>query len=227
MKILVLADVHGDFMVLEKVIKNIKTKNTDLVLCPGDFTDMFNVPEGFSQTDVANIVLQKILSIGKPVYAVPGNHDPYEVIELFNDYNINLHSKIRRFGSLLFLGWGGAATPFNSIFEPTEEETEEELSRMGKIVGDRLFGFLVHNPPKNTRLDITSTGKHVGSGSVRGFILKKKPVFAVSAHIHESHGIDVLGETTLFYPGPVYEGYYGLMVVKGTDVVCKIRKVEI
>jgi Icc-related predicted phosphoesterase len=227
MRILVLADVHGEFETTERVIKNIKTTNIDLILCPGDFTDMFNIPEGFSQTDVADIVLQKILSLKKPVYAVPGNHDPYEVLETFNDYNINLHSRVRKAGGVLFVGWGGAPTPFNSIFEPSEDETEEELSRLGKLVAGKPFGLVVHNPPKNTKLDMTDNGKHVGSGAIRDFILKRQPLFAVSAHIHESSGVDVLGKTRLFYPGPVYNGFYGIITLDNSNVRCEIRKADI
>jgi Icc-related predicted phosphoesterase len=224
MRILVLADVHGEFRKTDAVIDKAKASNPDIVICPGDFTDMFNVPEGFSQTDMADVVLQKILSLGKPTFAVPGNHDPYEVVELFNEYGVNLHSAVRDAGDLFLVGWGGAPTPFNTIIEPTEDETREELSRLGGALGNRTFGLVVHNPPKDTKMDRTGAGKHVGSDAIKEFILARRPLFAVSAHIHEARGTDMLGSTVLFYPGPVYEGFYGIMETGGGKVACAIKK---
>ncbi|MCK4335844.1 MAG: metallophosphoesterase [Candidatus Aenigmarchaeota archaeon] len=221
-KIMVVADIHGEFEKFSKIVDKIKEHDFDLVICPGDFTDVFNTPEGYSQVDITELILQKLLSFGKPVFCVPGNHDPYDTLDLLDEYNVNIHGRVKKLKGLEFVGFGGAATPFNTKFEPTEEEIKETLEkRVNDIKGK--FILVTHNPPFGTNLDKTETGEHVGSKSIRGFIEKNKPLLAISAHIHEAGGIDKLGETTLFYPGVAYEGYYGLVEV-GKEIKCEIKK---
>ena len=225
MKILVFADIHGEFEKAAHAIDKIKTEGIDLIICPGDFTDMFAVPEGFSQLDIADMVLQKIMALKIPVLCVPGNHDPYDVLELFNEYNVNLHDKIKSVDGVNFMGWGGATTPFNTPFECSEEETAEFLGKMHSKLKGKEFVLVVHNPPSNTNLDVTFSKKHVGSPAIRSFIEKAQPTLAISAHIHEAKGTDKLGKTTLFYPGALFDGYYGVAEIKGKEVKCEIRKV--
>ena len=124
-----------------------------------------------------------------------------------------------------FLGFGGAATPFNTIFEPSEDDIKKSLDRMSKEVKKQNFVLVVHNPPKNTKLDLISNGDHVGSDSIRKFIEEKQPLVSISAHIHESTGIDKIGNTIVFYPGPFYDGKYGIVEIKGSNVKCEIKSV--
>jgi Icc-related predicted phosphoesterase len=225
MKILIIADIHGHFDSVSDKLENINTSGFDLMLCPGDLTDMFNSPPGFSQMDVAEMLLQKLLAVKLPLYCVPGNNDPYETVDLFKEYGTNLHSTVRSLKGMKFMGFGGAETPFSSAFEPNEEEIAAGLERMGSDVKNNNFVLVVHNPPKGTKVDKTSDGKHVGSQAIREFIMKKQPLLAISAHIHESFAIDTIEKTTLFYPGPFYEGYYGVAEIKGEKVSCEIKRV--
>jgi Icc-related predicted phosphoesterase len=221
-RILVIADIHGEFEKFSKLIDKTKEHDFDLVICPGDFTDIHNTPEGYSQIDIAELILQKLLSLGKPVFCIPGNHEPYDILEMFDEYGVNLHGRVRKFKGIEFTGFGGAATPFNTKFEPTEEEIKEALEKRVKDIKGR-FILITHNPPFGTNLDKTESGEHVGSKTIKGFIEKNKPLLAISAHIHEAGGVDRLGETALFYPGVAYEGYYGL-VEAGKKIKCKIKK---
>ncbi len=223
LKILVIADVHGEFEKFSKLVDKIRSHEFDLVICPGDFTDMYNIPEGYSQLDIAELIIQKLLSLGKPVFCIPGNHEPYDIIELFDEYGTNLHEKTRAFMGTEFIGFGGAATPFNTKFEPTDEEIDAALTKSMKGVKGK-FILVVHNPPFETNLDKVEAGEHVGSKAVRQFIEKEKPLLAISAHIHEAGGVDKLGTTTLFYPGASYEGYYGLVEID-KEVKCEIKKI--
>ena len=226
MKILVIADVHGYSEDISKFFSKIDASEFDLIISPGDFTDMFNQPPGFSQHNVADIILQKLVSFGVPLICVPGNHDPYEIIEAFNDYEVNLHGKVKKIGTETFMGWGGALTPFNTAFEPSEEETKEALESM-KTKCDDDFVLVLHNPPKNTRLDKTASGEHVGSQEIRNFIEKTKPKLVITAHIHESRGEEHIGESLIFYPGPFYAGIYGVIEINGKGVKCETRKINL
>ena len=223
LKILVIADVHGEFEKFSRMADKMREHDFDLVICPGDFTDMYNTPEGFSQLDVAEMIVQKLLSFGKPVLCIPGNHEPYDILDVFDEYGVNLHERLKKIKDFEFIGFGGAATPFNTKFEPTEEEIKKALEAKAREAKGRTI-LIVHNPPFGTNLDKTETGEHVGSKAVREFIEKEKPVLAISAHIHEAGGIDRLGQTTLFYPGASYEGFYGLVEID-KDVKCEIKKI--
>jgi Icc-related predicted phosphoesterase len=228
MKILIFADTHGEYEKAAEVLNRVRTEGIDLILCPGDFTDMFAVPEGFSQMDIADMILQKIMALKIPVLCIPGNHDPYEVLELFNEYNVNLHDKVKKVKGVHIIGWGGAPTPFNTIVEPSEEETAECLEKMyAKLKGEK-FVLVVHNPPKDTNLDVAFSKRHVGSEAIRKFIEKRKPILAISAHIHEARGTDKLGSTQLFYPGALFEGYYGVAEIgPNQEVKCETRRIKI
>jgi len=221
-KIMVIADIHGEFEKISKLIERLKKHDFDILISPGDFTDMLNTPEGYSQNDIGEIILQKLISLGKPVLCVPGNHEPYDIIDVFDEYDVNIHKSVKKSSGMEFIGFGGAATPFNTKFEPTDEEIRAGLDETMKKIKGR-FILVTHNPPLGTKLDTTEAGKHVGSKAIRDFILKNKPVLAISAHIHEAGGVDKLGDTVLFYPGIAYEGYYGLVEI-GKEVKCEIKK---
>ncbi|MBI3413304.1 MAG: metallophosphoesterase [Candidatus Aenigmarchaeota archaeon] len=213
MKVLVVADVHGDFESLSTVLKK-SGPDVDVVVCPGDFTDIGLSLVGFSREDTTHIILDELLALGKPVLTVPGNHDPPEIHKIFDDYKTNIHGKGREIGGVGFFGFGGAKTPFSTPFEPSENETAQGLERaFNEVANTKHKVMITHNPAKNTKMDRISTGAHVGSQAIRDFILRKKPDAAISAHIHEAVGVDELGPTKLLYPGPVSDGWAGFLVV--------------
>ena len=117
MKMLVLADIHGYEKELSEILDK-KFTDIDIIVCIGDLIDMFRIPEGYTQIDMCNMILQKLLALNKPLICIPGNHDPEEVVDLFNEYSVNLHDKMKRFRGVVFLGFGGAETPFNTFISP-------------------------------------------------------------------------------------------------------------
>ncbi len=224
MRLLVLADVHSSFELLSKIMKK-EAGNFDAIIAPGDFTDMYDIPEGFTQLEMAEITVCRMIAPKKPVFAVPGNHDPYNIMEIFREYGINAHCEIRQFKGFEIMGWGGAMTPFDTKFEPTEEETEKSLYETSVNLKTKDFILIIHNPPYETALDMISDKTHVGSKAVRKFIEEQSPLLSISAHIHESEGIDTIGRAVLFYPGAVFEGKYGFVEIKeGNKVKCEMKK---
>lgn len=217
MRLLVLADIHGKLDNLSKMVDKINEDTIDYVLCSGDFIDEYNIPHGFTLTDIIDVFVQKLLAFGKPVYCVPGNVDPVEIIDVFEEYGINIHNKKGKINKLNIIGWGGALTPFHTMFEPTEAETKKSLEKLSS--GIKNFILLLHNPPKNTKLDLVNK-KHVGSVEERKFIENKKPLLVISAHIHEAAGTDKLGSSILFNPGAVSEGFYGLVEINRKSIKC-------
>ncbi len=224
MRIVVIGDIHGKIGMVQRIMEELPGTEYDMVVSQGDFTDMFDVTQDFTQIEIADVVIQKLLIPGKPLLCVPGNHDPYEIVDLFENYGVNLHNKVKKRGKVSFVGWGGADTPFNTHFEPTEEETEEAVEKLLKKVSGEWI-FVTHAPPRGTILDKVG-GKHVGSRAIMKLIKENKPKLAITAHIHENSGEFDIGDTKVFYPGPAYNGYYGIVEVEGSRVSCKIRKVK-
>ncbi|MBU0952808.1 MAG: metallophosphoesterase [Nanoarchaeota archaeon] len=222
MKILVLADIHGAYQKIDKVLE--RENKFDLIISPGDITDMYTGPEEFSQLDIADIVIQKLLIPQKPVFCIPGNHDPFDVVNIFEEYGVNIHNKIRTFNGITYLGFGGAQTPFKTLYEPTEEEIGDSLTQLASHLTNPAV-IIVHNPPHNTINDKTIQGQHVGSPTIRDFIEKHQPLLCLCAHIYEGRGDDKIGKTVTFYPGPLLEGYYGIVEILGERVKTSIKKI--
>lgn len=213
MKLVVFSDIHSDGSLLKKVIKKASNDivSADLLICNGDFTDMFKIPRDMWMKEVESM-LSPLLKTNKKLLCVPGNHDPPQAVDLFEKNNVNIHGKKETIQGFDFIGFGGAVTPFNTSFEPSEETTRQTVGSLAKEATNPLV-FILHNPPKGTKLDMAGRGMHVGSAALRSLILEHNPILALTAHIHECSGIDTLGETTLFYPGLVSHGHYGVVLL--------------
>ncbi len=222
MNLLVIGDNHGDIENVINYIEKLESFNVDVVVYMGDFTDL-NTPKGFTQKDITNILIEELKLLGKPILAIPGNNDIKDVLEILKKNGISLHGKGKIIGEYGFYGFGGAKTPFTTPFEPTEEELKNGLEKAyNQVLSAKYKIQITHNPPYNTGMDIIRAGVHVGSHAVREFIENKKPILALSAHIHEAKGVDKIDETLLLNSGKFSEGYFGLVNINGNDVKGRI-----
>jgi len=216
--LLVIGDNHGDIENMISYLEKLESFKFDVVVYMGDFTDL-NILKGFTQKDITKILIEEIKTLKKPILAIPGNNDVKDVIDLMEKEKISIHGKGKIIGDYGFYGFGGAKTPFATPFEPSEEELKEGLENgYNQVLSAKYKIQITHNPPYDTQMDVIRAGAHVGSQVVRKFIEDKKPVLAVSAHIHEAKGIDRLDETFLLNSGKFPEGYFGLVNVNGKDV---------
>jgi Icc-related predicted phosphoesterase len=221
MKILEIADFHNDIENTLNFLDKLSMLEFDVIVCPGDFTD-YNVPKGFTKIDLAAFILEELKIFKKPILAVPGNLD-YEIINFLENEGVSIHGKGKIINGYGFYGFGGAKTPFETPFEPSEEEMKNGLEKgFEKIKNCEIKIQVTHVPPFKTKVDIISSGAHVGSQVVRNFIEEKKPILAICAHIHEARGIDEIGETKIINSGRFPEGYCGLITIEGKKVEAKI-----
>jgi hypothetical protein len=225
MKILIISDIHGDLENMLNFLDKIKELGLDfdVIVSNGDWTDI-NTPRGFTQEDIFLMLVEELKELKKPLLGVPGNMDTEKIIKILEEENISIHGKGRIINDVGFYGYGGAKTPFETNIEPSEEELKLGLENGWKDVKDAKFKVQVtHNPPKNTRVDIISSGMHVGSEVVKKFIEEKQPIVAISAHIHEARGTDNIKETQLINAGRFPEGYCGFVeITEEGKVTCKI-----
>ncbi len=220
MKILVISDIHNDVENVLNYIDKISMLDFDAVVALGDFVD-YNVPRGFKPVDVGKIILEELKSIGKPVYAVPGNFDK-ELIPLFEKEGVSLHGRGVDIKGVGLYGFGGATTPFESPYEPSETDIVDGLKDGYAQTKSAMKAQFTHMPPAGTNVDKIASGGHVGSKKIRDFIIDRKPVVAVSSHIHEARGIDELGPTKLLNPGRFSEGYCGLVTIEKENTSVKV-----
>lgn len=204
-----------------KFVDKISLLNIDFVICPGDFTD-FAIPKGFTRRDIGKLIIEELKGLGKPLMAVPGSWDK-EIIDLLKKEKVSVHGEGKVIGGIGFYGYGGAKTPFNTPFEPSEGEIELGLEKSyNEIKSAGVKIQVTHAPPNRTKMDMIASGAHVGSDAVREFIEKKQPNVAICAHIHESRGVDELGKTKLINSGRFPEGYVGIIEINDSEMTTKV-----
>lgn len=202
MEVLLVTDIHGRVENLKEIISK---EEFDVFLCAGDLSDASRY-NNYSKN------LEDVLDVfgdnkGK---AIPGNMDPEDnCVEKLNEYDRNLHKKKVSFKDFDAVGFGGGKTPFGTYFEPTGQQISNKILELYRDMSSDKKVAVVHQPPKNTKLDLTSDGQNVGSKEVRELLEKKDFNLFLTGHIHEARGKDKIGETMLVNPGPVLEGYYG------------------
>lgn len=220
MDILIISDIHNDIENLMTYFDKLKGMEFDVIICPGDFTDI--PPKGFDALDIAKIIVEQLKTFRKPILALPGNWDK-DLLGYFELEGINLHADGKVLKGVGFYGFGGAKTPFNTMFEPSEEEIAAGLAEgYKKIGGAKIKVQVTHSPPARTKVDTVYTGAHVGSEVVRKFIEEKQPQLAICAHIHEGRGVDEIEKTKIINSGRFPEGYVGLASIDDKKVTAKI-----
>lgn len=213
MKILALACIHNDIEGMLTLLDKISSVKFDVVVCPGDFTDL-TLPKGFTRVDVCKLILEEIKNMNKPLVAVPGSWDK-ELIDFLDKENVSVHGQALVYDNVAFYGYGGARTPFGTPFEPNDSEIEAGLRVAHKAVENvEIKVQVTHAPPANTKIDVIFSGAHVGSDAVRKIIQEFRPAVAISAHIHEAKGVDSLGTTTIVNPGRFPEGSCALITLE-------------
>ncbi len=216
MKLLLITDIHGNVENLEKILER---ETYDAILCAGDLSD---IKEYENYEENLERVLEAFNKKGKLTKAVPGNMDPEEIcVRQLMEHRLNMHKKIASFEEFEAVGFGGGITPFDTAFEPKGSEIKNAISVLyDRMTTDKRIA-VIHQPPKNTDLDIVD-GEHVGSQEVRELFEEKQFDLVVTGHIHEGRGIDTIKDTSIVNPGPVMDGYYAIAdVAEGIEVELK------
>jgi len=217
-KIISFGDVHEDINNLAKIRPVLET--ADIVAISGDLTDCHGMSE-------AKKVVNAIRVYNKRVLAQYGNMDKPDVDTYLTKEGINLHGNGFVFEDVGIFGCGGSSpTPFNTPSEISDEDIEKYLIKGYRKVKDARWKVMIcHTPPKDTATDAIRGGVHVGSSTVRNFMVKYKPDVCVSGHIHESRGTDTVGNTLVLNAGLFRDGWYIEIVVDKTGISAMIKPV--
>jgi len=217
LKLLAAADFHGNSSAENNLSKLLK-RGYDCLVLIGDLTN-------FGPPEIAESILKLAKDFGVPCFSVPGNCDPKSIIQVLEKNGANIHGKCGKLGEFTFVGLGGSnLTPFNTPFELTEIEIQEELTAASYGIGEKWI-LVTHAPPHGTKVDRIREGTHVGSKSIRQYIEQKQPLVALCGHVHEARGIDQLGRTLVVNPGPITKGFAAEVNID--DVRINFRLLEI
>ena len=203
MKIVVIGDIHGKLNLTVEMQNEMK--DADLIFLNGDLTD-FGDP-----SRIHDLLDELKKHSDAEIKAVPGNCDTHDGFLELERLGINMHRSAKVLGDLGIMAVGGSnETPFGTPIEFTEDDIEQFLLETYEPVADCDSVILFsHVPPKDTAIDIISTGAHVGSQSLREFILNhSKLKLVICGHIHEAKGVDTLGETFIVNHGMGAEGHF-------------------
>lgn len=192
MKVLLFSDLHCDLSGTRSIAK--RASGCDLIIGAGDFG---NVHRGVKET------LNLLRDVSCPAIVVPGNNETdaelRDACAGWKNAHI-LHGSGIELSGISFFGLGGGipVTPFGSwSFDFTEEEAET-------LLRDCPPGAVLvsHSPPKGV-VDVTSSGKRIGSTAVREAILRLSPRLVVCGHVHQSAGKTArLGNSLIINVGP-------------------------
>lgn len=191
MKILCFTDTHGSseaFNVLKA-----KSRTADLLLCCGDFTVF--------ERNMKNI-LNKFSSLGKPILLIPGNHEISSNVRDACDKFKNItyiNNSYYADDNMLILGLEGNG--FSLRDRQFEKDSKKFLRIIKQHKGKKII-LMTHAPPYGTAHD-EIYDEHCGNESIRKFIEKVQPDYALCGHIHENnYSKDKIGKTDTLNPGP-------------------------
>jgi len=175
MKLLLFSDVHCDLKACRNLVS--KSVDVDVVIGAGDIG---NIRRGLPET------IDALSSISKPTILVPGNSESDDELQhACTDWSSAyvIHGNGCQIDGIDFFGIGGGipVTPFGSwSFDFTEEEADTLLSDC-----PRNAVLISHSPPHGV-VDLSSSGRRLGSKTIRRIIEERSPKLVVCGHIHES-----------------------------------------
>ena len=200
MKILCIADIHGDDDGIVFARNYAIDNNVDYIFLMGDYSVGFKDPK--QNLADAEYALDLLCDDAK-LYALPGNCDQPGVVDIIRKHGISLHEQVAEIDGVSFIGLGGSnPTPSGTPTEYPEEEIYKKLTQLlTKAKSDKKV-LITHFPPHNTKCDRVPSGAHVGSVSLRRIIEEKQPFACICSHIHESAGAeDTIGTTKIVNVG--------------------------
>ncbi len=200
MRIVAVSDIHGSMKMVKRLAKNMDEIRPDLVVISGDITN-------FGEKSDAKAILSEI-PFKKA--AVPGNCDPPEIVDVFEECDtVDLHGKRAEINGLIFAGLGASnPLPFSTLFTYSEENIGLILDSVAK--GADVL--VTHTPPYGI-LDKTMFGHRGGSEAIREIVDKHRPRLSLFGHIHESPGVEKVDGTVFVNPGPLKEGNYAIIEI--------------
>ena len=212
MRLLALADIHGDVERLRHVLAS--AGQVDLALVAGDFTE-------FGGAEELDAVLEAFGELRSKLVAVPGNCDRKAARERLAELGLSVDGLVLERGGVFTAGVGGGIlrtglTPYERRDEDLAAALQAAFAESGRMAAAGLAAPLValsHQPPKDSGAD-DRRGTAVGSPALRAVLDAVAPLLWVCGHIHESPCARRLGPSLVLNPGPVNKGRYAIVDIE-------------
>lgn len=183
LQLVLISDTH-------ELHREVVVPDGDLLLCSGDFT-MFS--RSLRAIVDFNHWLEELPHRHKIV--VPGNHETFLQTAPSN------HSLLTSATVLINQGveieglriWGTPVTRFGPAFGVT---SAEERRRLYARIPDDTDILITHGPPYGILDRGSGTDSHAGDPELFDAVTRVKPRLSVFGHVHDSHGICAIEETT-------------------------------
>lgn len=209
LRLLVCSDFHGSPEGADLIARLATEQSYDAVVVCGDFTT-------YGSADFARNFLRRFRT---RVLAIPGNCDTIDTVEVLEKARASVHNTRVMIGEWWFFGFGGGVpTSAEMPFEIDEDIIERSLRSVA--VSD---GIMVTHTPAFGMNDRSRSGHSLGSKAIMRVASEFEPVLALSGHVHESPGKEVVGKTVYVNPGPAKSGHYAVVTV-GEAVQVELRK---
>lgn len=205
MRLALISDMHGSLGNVRRFSLDVEKFSPDMVVIAGDITHFGGKKEA---KDI-------LMAIPFRKLAVPGNCDPPDIVDIFGETNtVDVHGKRAEINGYVFAGLGASnPLPFNTLFTYSEENIYLILDSVAR--GADIL--VTHTPPYGI-LDRTMFGHHGGSEAIKRVIDEHKPKLSVFGHIHESPGVERNEHTVFVNPGPLKNGTYAIIDMKGENI---------
>jgi len=189
MRIIAAADIHGIREVYDWLVERARIHSPDAIVLAGDlfgWGDAGSTVEDGQAGDRLE-VLQRFSEIECPVFYVMGNDDLIE-LDAPDEKHLSVQGKRLNQGGFNFVGYQFSLPFMGGVFERPEHKIEDDLALLEQLVDDQTV-FVTHGPAHGV-LDRVSSGQHVGSKSLRDFLIRTAPRIHVHGHIHHEFGRD-------------------------------------
>ncbi len=157
--------------------QNNKNKEIYLIMGNDDFRINLEVLENAEKNTILKSIHKKSIKLNKN-YNIAG----YSFIN-FTPFRLKDWEKFEYEGDM------APNQFFSEEIRSIEREwgtIQDDLQKLKKLSNPKKTIYTIHAPPYNTKLDIITTGVHVGSKAVREFVEKEQPLLTLHGHIHES-----------------------------------------
>jgi Icc-related predicted phosphoesterase len=191
-KLLLFSDLHADAGAARKLVE--RARDADVVVGAGDFGNVRRH---------VGVCIDVLRAIDRPAVLVAGNNESTEELaeacRAWPQAHV-LHGSGVTLAGVVFFGVGGGipVTPFGDwSYDFTEEEAAD-------LLADCPDGcVLVSHSPPNGAVDVSTSGRSLGSVAVREAVVRRRPRLVVCGHIHACAGQQaMLGRTPVVNAGP-------------------------
>ncbi len=216
MQILAITDIHGQTERFQNILA--REPSANLLVIGGDLTN-------FGRPGDAMDIVDRAREHSQNVVAVAGNCDSKAIDRALSEAGVSVHSEgtviddVGVFGVSAMPPWQG------TMYEFSENDIDAYLSAGYAMIKEYEQAILVsHTPPRDSGVDVTSSGEAVGSTAVRTHVDRVEPALVLSGHVHEAAGVSEIGPSTIVNCGPAKNGSYATITMDAGDTTVDMKQ---